>query len=98
MPRRCAETIVEADLLAWWRPDQTSQHREPPTTNQGKAAIDLERRAAALERLRRLQERVSARNLDLTEEQAEAIAEELSQAAIAGLVERGEISFERDRT
>lgn len=67
------------------------------TTNQGKAATDQERRAAALERLRRLQERVSARNLDLTEEQAEAIAEELSQAAIASLVERGEITFERDR-
>jgi len=56
------------------------------------------RRAQAFERIERLQERVSARNLDLTEEQAEAIAEELSQAAIASLIERGAIRFEPDKT
>ena len=56
------------------------------------------RRAAALERIRSLQARVSARNQDLTAEQAEAIAEELSQAAIGSLAERGELAFERDRT
>lgn len=56
------------------------------------------RRAAALERIRRLQARVSARNQDLTAEQAEAIAEELSQAAVRSLAERGEVTFVRDRS
>ena len=55
-----------------------------------------QRRLAALDRIRRLQARVSARNADLTPEQAEAIAEELSQAAVERLRERGEVSFERD--
>ena len=73
-------------------------------TNQAQPLVDQdgtteqERRAEARERLRRLHERVAARNQDLTEEQAEAIAEEIVQAAIARMVERGEISFERDRT
>ena len=63
------------------------------------SAADQRRRAMeAWEQLQRLRERVSARNQDLTDEQIEALAEELSQAAIARLVERGEISFERDRT
>ncbi len=57
-----------------------------------------QRRAEALERIRRLQERVSARNRNLTAEQAEAVAEKLSQAAIKTLRERGEISFERDNS
>jgi len=57
-----------------------------------------QRRAAALERIQRLQAQVSARNQDLTAEQAEAIAEELSQAAIKSLRERGEVSFERDQS
>jgi len=58
---------------------------------------DQKRRAAALERLLRLQDQVSARNQDLTEEEAEALAEEITQQAIANMVARGEISFERDR-
>lgn len=57
-----------------------------------------QRRAEALERIQRLQARVSARNRDLTPEQAEAVAEELSQAAIKSLTARGEISFERDQS
>ncbi len=57
-----------------------------------------QRRAEALARIRRLQERVSARNRNLTTEQAEAVAEELSQAAIKSLRERGDISFERDNS
>ena len=74
------------------------------TTNQAQpevaedAPADQQRRAEALERLRRLREQVAARNPDLTLEQAEAIAEEITQAAIASMVERGDISFERDRT
>ena len=57
-----------------------------------------QRRAEALVRIQRLQGRVSARNRDLTAEQAEAIAEELSQAALKSLRERGEVSFERDQS
>ncbi|MDQ3654146.1 MAG: hypothetical protein M3457_03570 [Chloroflexota bacterium] len=55
-------------------------------------------RAEALERIQRLQERVSARNRDMTAEQAEAVAEELSQDAIRSMRERGDISFERDHS
>ena len=62
------------------------------------ALREQKRRADALDELRRLQKEVSARNQDLTEEEAEAIAEELSQAAIARLVARGELAFERDRS
>lgn len=57
-----------------------------------------QRRAEALERIQRLQEQVSARNRDMTPEQAEAVAEELSQDAIRSLRERGHISFERDHS
>lgn len=56
------------------------------------------RRIEALDRIQRLQSRVSARNRDLTAEQAEAIAEELSQASIERLKERGKITFERDQS
>ncbi len=55
-------------------------------------------RAESLERIQRLQEQVSARNRDLTPERAETIAEELSQAAIKRLQERGEVTFERDQS
>jgi polyhydroxyalkanoate synthesis regulator phasin len=58
---------------------------------------DQQRRAEALERLRRLEERIAARNHDLTEEQAQAIADEIVREIIDDLVARGEISFERDR-
>ncbi len=57
-----------------------------------------QRRAEALERIQRLQERVSARNRNMTAEQAEAVAEELIQDAIRTLRERGDISFERDNS
>lgn len=57
-----------------------------------------QRRAEALKRIQHLQARVSARNRDLTPERADAIAEELSQAAIKSLKARGEVSFKRDRS
>lgn len=67
-----------------------------------KATIDEHKtkkhRVEAVERLQSLQARVSARNRDLTAEQAESIAEELSQAAIERLRERGVITFERDQS
>lgn len=56
------------------------------------------RKAEALERIKRLQARVSARNRDLSPERAEEIAEELNQAATRSLRERGEVTFERDKS
>lgn len=56
----------------------------------------LQKRADALARLEALRERVQARNSDLTDEQAEEIAEEISLEALRRLAERGEITFERD--
>lgn len=58
---------------------------------------DQTRRADAMERLRRLQEVVSARNEDLTEEEAEALAQEITRQAMANMVARGDISYKRDR-
>lgn len=62
----------------------------PPETRQ--------RPTDALERIQHLKAMVNERNKDLTAAEAEAIAEELSQAAIESLKERGEISFERDKS
>lgn len=59
---------------------------------------ERQRRADALERLERLRHRVSTRNQDLTDEQVEAFAKELGHEALARLIARGEVSFERDRS
>lgn len=58
---------------------------------------DQKRRTDALADLLRLRDQVSARHRDPTEDEIEPLAEEISQEAIARLVERGELSFERDR-
>ncbi len=58
----------------------------------------IQQRTDALERIQRLRERVSTQNSNLTTEQAEEIAEALGQAAIRSLKERGEISFQRDKS
>ena len=76
-------------------PNAVTNQAQPQADQDG--ATDQERRTQALERLRRLEERIAARNQDLTEEQAEAIAEEIVSEIIDDLVARGEISFERDR-
>ncbi len=55
------------------------------------------RRAEAREILRQLQAQAEELNQDLSEEEAIAIAEEISTAALQSMVDRGEISFERDR-
>lgn len=69
------------------------------TTTQTQPQADEQWRAEAIERLRQLAEEIAERNRDsdLTEDQIEAIAEEISREIIDDLVERGEISFERDR-
>ena len=54
------------------------------------------RRQAALERLRALRARVSARNQDLTEEQAMALADQMTREAIDSLVRQGKVRFAND--
>lgn len=69
------------------------------TTTRTQPQADERWRAEAIENLRQLEQQIAERNRDsdLTEEQIEAIAEEISREIIDDLVERGEISFERDR-
>lgn len=55
---------------------------------------EKERRQQALETLRSVQNRVSARNNDLTPEQIEGIADQFSRDVIQGLVEKGKVRFE----
>jgi prevent-host-death family protein len=55
---------------------------------------EKERRRQALETLRSVQRRVSARNTDLTPEQIERIAEQFSRDVVQGLVEKGKVRFE----
>lgn len=52
-----------------------------------------ERRQVALENLRQLQDELATRNQDLTEEQADAIADELVRAAVDSLFERGIVRY-----
>ncbi len=54
---------------------------------------EQEKRRIALERIRRVQESVSARNRDLTPEQADAIAEELVDDAVNALFEKGIVRY-----
>jgi len=63
---------------------------------------DYERLQAVQEQTRRqelwecmeaLRREISARNQDLTEEQREALADEISRDAIASLVQKGKIKF-----
>lgn len=58
---------------------------------------DEERRRLAGEQLFRLREQVRARNRDLSEAQAEEIADRAVRDAIDSLAERGALVFERDR-
>ena len=62
------------------------------------ALREQKRRADALDRLRALRERVIARNGEMSFEEAEALAEEVTQEALRRLVARGEVRFERDRS
>jgi len=56
------------------------------------------RRADALEQLRALHARVAIRNQDLTEDEAIEIADRLSHELVDDMAERGDITFERDRS
>ncbi|MGH2562146.1 MAG: type II toxin-antitoxin system Phd/YefM family antitoxin [Thermomicrobiales bacterium] len=55
---------------------------------------EQERRRCALETLRGVQQRVSARNSDLTPGQIEEIADQFSRDVMQGLVEKGKVRFE----
>lgn len=55
------------------------------------------RRQAALERLRALRTRVSARNQDLTEEQAMALADRFVRETTDEMAVEGTVRFARDR-
>ena len=51
------------------------------------------RRREIWERVEALRREVSARNRDLTDEQREALADEISREAIDSLVQKGKIKF-----
>lgn len=56
---------------------------------------DRKARAEAIAKLQRLALEVQAQNTDLTLEEADAIADEISRAAIDQLVAKGLVRFER---
>ncbi len=58
---------------------------------------DQKHRADALERLRRLHDRLATRNQDTTEEEAIDFGDRLSHELVDDMAARGEITFERDR-
>ncbi len=102
---REAQNTLSA-LIGWVR-----EHRdEVIVENRGKPAAVLisfdeyeqlrswreqQRRKEVWEQLQRLQAQVSARNADLSEEAAEALADETTREAIDALVEQGKVRFER---
>jgi len=60
-----------------------------------KALREQARRGEALEALRRLRERVMARNQDLTPKEGDALADRFSREIVEDLVEEGKVRFER---
>jgi prevent-host-death family protein len=55
---------------------------------------EQERRQEVLQRIRALREEVRARNQDLTEESADALAEEIREKTLRRMVEKGDVTFE----
>ncbi len=58
--------------------------------------IDAERRAELLDQLRALRAEVQAQNQDLTQEEADEIANRFSREIIDDMAAEGKIGFERD--
>jgi prevent-host-death family protein len=52
------------------------------------------KREEALARLERLRQRIGDRNQDLSDQEAGAIADEVSREAVAGLIQKGKISYQ----
>lgn len=61
------------------------------------ALREQQRRTDILDRLRTLQERLSTRNRDVTEDQAMALADRFSHELIDDLATEGKLVFERDQ-
>ena len=55
--------------------------------------MEDERRQEAIARLIALAEEVSSQNEDLSDEEVDEIAEEISRGAVDGLVDKGKIKF-----
>jgi prevent-host-death family protein len=55
---------------------------------------EQERRQEVLQRIRALREQVRAQNQDLTEESADALAEEIREKTLRRMVEKGDVTFE----
>ncbi len=55
---------------------------------------EQERRQEVLQRIRALRGEVRARNQDLSEEAADALAEEIREETVRRMVEKGDVTFE----
>ena len=66
----------------------TTTHTQPRTDEQW--------RAEAIEHLRELEREIITRNSDLSEEEAIALADQISHEIIDDMAARGDITFERD--
>ena len=93
-------------LIAWVRENQdeviVESHGQPRAViisfdeyENLKTLKEQQRRREALEQLERLRERVSARNSDLTEEQAMDIADRFVREVVDEIVEDGNVKFKQ---
>lgn len=57
---------------------------------------EQQRRRALLKKMRALRGRVSKHNIDLSEAEADALADEVTDEAVASLVKRGVIRFKQE--
>jgi prevent-host-death family protein len=77
-----------AALLAW---AEEARRTMPPSRSAPE--LTAEERQELLAQLQRLREQVSARNQDMTEEEIEAFADQVTREAIQSLIDRGELRF-----
>src|SRR5437016_943947 len=80
------------------RPESRHATNEPLPLAEQARRVEAERirREKLLADLHRLQAQVSARNADLTDEQADALADEISRDAINELIRKGRIRYADD--
>jgi prevent-host-death family protein len=107
MPRMISATEAKnklGSLFTWVQDNQDEviiENRGEPTAvimayseyEKIKNLKEQTRRQEIWERMEALRREVSARNQDLTEEQRDELAEEISQDAIKSLVKKGRIKF-----
>ena len=105
VPTREAQNTLSA-LIGWVRENRDGviiENRGKPAAvlisfdeyEQLRAAREAQRRREVWEQLRRLQAQVAARNADLDEEAAEALAEGLGREAMETLIDEDKVRFER---